>query len=794
MKRILITCAAVCLALAATAARTTRHSSTSTSSTRRSGSSSGKSTSHVADEFRPRAANRSVTAASFAPKRTKPVFTGEFVVDVIFITFPDCEDVDLAQGVKALSRVRGSTISDYYKEYSQGITWPVLRTFARPYQAPHPLGYYCRHDHFSNRIGFGGGEGGARAAELRAAALAASKSFGYLEGSPSGKASVTCYCYCRALNSERVERLLRPHYPKKEDGTDEIGMYKPPIPWRDPLWPNSIPQVMYPGDGGTMVHELGHVLGAPDFYHATEKYDGLPGSPSLPWAWGPTGPAYCRYIYQGFLPATSYPMYTQSGTYTISPRATNPAGDKALGCFVPSAHPNYLFYLEYVKDEKAPIGSAGQEGLLIHVINVTFSSPMMGPPDLCYTYRPNDPYFRALNGHTSEAFFREGDKFDAESNPAARLPNLIPAGISVKNIKFSSEGATFDLTVEKKKLAAREISSSLLPKVALTEVDELLPTSFRAHCDVLYRGEPLMTEYGFCYDVTPHPTLLRGRFPLYHRDRYDGRILGLMPGKTYYVRAYVKNADGITYSAEEKKVTLPTLDDVPDQVAPLLTDHIRGNFYYNRWYFQTKHDVHDTANPLLTFMSLAAYYRALPGYPPKARAPFDMTRIHFHPSDSRPDFRLAETGELQGRMTRFVKEAGLRRREFGAGWDKTFLAALGYRKPPKESIIIPVEKETITAFSRRIRESITLAQPVMLIRENQIVPPDTNSYYPLDIVLIDGYSGEDTFHMSFPTGKDRGLRRSGDYKLEDVLDYVVLAKLVFYSPVPSPVSFPKYGR
>lgn len=726
-----------------------------------------------------------ITASSFAPKRTTPVFTGEFIVDVIFITFPDCADIDIAQAVKDLARVRGSTITDYFKEYSQNITWPVLRAYARTYPAPHPLGWYCRHNTFSNRIGFRGDEGGARAAQLRSAALAAAKRMPYLDGSPKGKASVTCYVYCKQLASDKVEVLLRPHYPKK-DNKDEIGLYKPPIPWRDPLWPNSIPQVFYPGDGGTLVHELGHVLGAPDFYHATEKYDGMPGSPSLPWSWGPTGPAYCRYIYQAFLPATAYPMITQSGPVTLYPRATNPAEDKALGCFVPSAHPNYLFCIEYAKNEKPPIGSTENDGLLIHVINVTFSSPMMGPPDLCYTYRPGDQWHRATGG--GSAYFRDGDVFDSGSDPAAILPNLLPAGIAVRNIRLSDGTATFDLEVEKKKLSSRDASASLLPKIALTEVDELLPTSFRAHCDVRYRGEPLLTEYGFCYDVSPHPTVSRRRFPLYHRDRYDGRVLELLPGKTYYVRAYARNANGVSYSEEEKKVTLPPLDDVPESVPPLLTDKIRGNFYFNRWYFGERGGVHITSNPLLAFMSLAAYYRALPGHV-KGRLSFDLTRVHVHPSESRPEFRLAEVNTLKGKMEDLVKRAGLKQREFGRQWDKTFCAALGLRS--SKDVVIPVSKESVTAFSRKIRESVALSRPVLLVRENQIVPPDTGTYYPLDIAIIDGYSGDDTFHASFPSGKDRGLRGDGDYKLEQLFDYVVSARLVFYSPIPSTTSFSK---
>ena len=54
-----------------------------------------------------------------------------------------------------------------------------------------------------------------------------------------------------------------------------------------------------------------------------------------------------------------------------------------------------MFYVEYVSNEKRPVGHPGEQGLLIHVINVTFTSPMMGPPDLCYTYRADDPFFKA---------------------------------------------------------------------------------------------------------------------------------------------------------------------------------------------------------------------------------------------------------------------------------------------------------------------------------------------------------------------------------------------------------------
>ena len=127
--------------------------------------------------------------------------------------------------------------------------------------------------------------------------------------------------------------------------------------------------------------------------------------------------------------------------------------------------------------------------------------------------------------------------------------------------------------------------------------------------------------------------------------------------------------------------------------------------------------MHITSNPLLAFMSIAAYYRALPGHT-KGRVPFDLTRVHVDPSENRPEFRLAEVNTLKGKMEDLVKRAGLKQREFDRQWDKTFCTALGLRS--SKDVVIPVSKESVTAFSRKIRESVALSRPVLLVRENQI--------------------------------------------------------------------------
>ena len=111
------------------------------------------------------------TSATFKPLRTVPVQKGEFKVDLVVITFPDCELPDPQEVRNSLNSLGGSTtIADYYKDYSQGITWPVLDVYPAVYVAPKPLGYYCRYHVRNNLIGYKSG-GDERAKQLREDAL-----------------------------------------------------------------------------------------------------------------------------------------------------------------------------------------------------------------------------------------------------------------------------------------------------------------------------------------------------------------------------------------------------------------------------------------------------------------------------------------------------------------------------------------------------------------------------------------------------------------------------------------------
>lgn len=749
-----------------------------------------------ANDGRAANADAKVTAATFGPKRAKPVFTGEFQVNLVVVAFPDCAKPESVDAVKeSLEKAHGATVKEYFQEYSQGVTWPVLAAYPAIYMAPKPYGYYCRYDTFDNLIGFHGGEeGNARAKKLRDDALAFAKK----KAKGLKKGQVTCYVYCNQVNEAVLETVLRPLYPPKPKNPAEedlLPLYEPPLPWADPLWPNSIVQVTYPADGKTLIHELGHVLGAPDFYHASEEHDGIDGAPALPWAYGPTGPAYCRYIYQALVPKETYPTYQADGEYTLDARsakidAADPKAPKpVLGCFIPSSHPNYVFQLEYAHDEKPPVGVKGAQGLIVNVINVTMSSPLLGPPDLCYTYRKGDPF---LKGEKADAdvYLRAGDSFTMKSDPAAKIPPLIPGGIEITDIREADGKCTFKLTFTKQKLTPKELKDALLPRIQITEVDEALPTSARAHCEMLYRGEPLVDEYGFVWDVKKNPTIKDERYPLYHRDRWDARLLGLKPETTYYVRAYAKNANGVTYSDNEIEVTTPK---EVDAVPPLLTDRILDNFYVKRWYFTTDADGYfNSGNTVLTLMSLGVYYGTVPGAgaKPGAKGPagLDIRKVHANPSENRPKHRMVAFEEYFSAMKKLAAASGLRNREFGAkvaDWETK--CARGLKIGPKELKAAFVEIASAPALEAQadaIKKWLDLSRPVLLVRENTYMPGETGCIYPLDIVIIDGYKDDGTWHVVFPEGCDRGAKetKTGYHNAETLMVSVKKAVLMFYRP------------
>jgi M6 family metalloprotease-like protein len=750
----------------------------------------------------------------FAPKRTKPIFTGAFSVGVVLIDFPDTKVPSLAALKNKSFNFSGLSAKEYFKEYSQGICWPEIailgeKSFPKNiYRAPKPIGYYCEYDFWNNPLGYKNrAEGGTRAKTLKTAAMKHAYSKYKLPSelpSRSGRAQVNCVLYASQLKSSKEwNKLISPYYKNRKHPFKANAFawefYKPKINWSDPLWPNSSVQVRTTDGGGTFCHELGHVIGAPDFYHCPEKFDGVPGNPCLGCAYGPTGPGYCRYIYNAFLTEKNYPTLSKSGRYTLAARKTNPAGEKSLGCFIPSKHPHYIYHLEYVSGEKAPLGNPGKKGLLVHLINVTMNAPYMGSPDMCYTYHANDPWFRSSGTYAYFGKAHGRTSFSKESEPASRLPNLLDGGMSFEIVEENNEEVTFDLKVDAVQVKGNDYKLSLIPKISLEKISEVLPSSIRAHCNILYRGEPLMTEYGFCWDMRPRPTLREGSYlPLYHRDRYDARILNLRPRMKYYVRAYVRNKYGVSYSKEELTVVMP--EKGITTVPPLLDDSFSAN-----WMIQMYHkDKQDSSgegttvgsSALTSLLKLVTYYRtpfatssssgrsrSSSRSKSKGNTALDYRRIHTQPTLGKPDFRVVEFNQAVALCANLAKDSAMTGSEFKEDFNKNFLKYFKI-KTSRSSSNKPIEtllKDQLSEVGPKILKSLISGNPVLIGQAPALSSP---IQYGLSWVLIDGINDKGQYHLIYPGGKDRQYKRKAGWHKWDTLFEGVKEARIFWNFKP----------
>lgn len=833
-----------------------------------------RSASPIPEEQRLDLPDLSVTADTFeqAITRKTPRFKGAFSVGVVFVNFPDCEPID----TEACLMRQSEGAETYFKRYTQETCWPVFSTLGT-YDAPQPLGWYIAYDAWFNRIGAKDPkETASRVAELKRKAFAAVQ----------GKADVMVLAYATerlptltksSQTSRALERLsaLRKLYPvslktqnaaernafgwEAEEERDELDFYAPlkVLEWGAPLWPNSTVIVQAEGEAGVMIHELGHVLGAPDTYHVAEKHGGLPGTPvCVPG--GPTAPLYARYRYCGLLGPEAYPMVRTSRTLRLAPRWETFDGATPLGIFIPTSHPNYLLHLEYepflpaqrgsatrlgatdvfaLRSSQFPVAgalpdarSSAPGGIFIHLINVTKQSPYFGTPDLVYTYRRGDPLLRGVPSAGDPlaygpAIFREGDAFDAESDPANVLPNTLPTGISLTFGPQDAEGAEVTIQVPSTRLQGRALSESLRPVVSLQPLTEALPTSVRASLTMRYRGEPVYTDFGFCYGPKPNPTLRDNVCHLWgFTDWQDSaRLQGLTPGATLYVRAYAQNAHGVAYSPECRTVTLPKSADM---VPPLLLDTYTVR-YLNGFYDGQGFVFNDTGacallklmahfRKPLTSLNQPARTNARSGRRSTARSAaenFSYERLHLDPKvdlaalEHSPRFTesLEDLEKAFAFAKTLAKESGLADPDFTDDFEKRVTAALALPKAAKVpqtlvsrarkaglsqaeaqalgNPVVPLTENHLRLLTSRIQASLKEATPVLCVRRSLF---ESSRKYALDSCLIDGWrptdDGSIEFHLSFTTPLDRHAstqRPSGWYSPSVLFDHTEEGRLIF---------------
>jgi pectinesterase len=222
----------------------------------------------------------------------------------------------------------------------------------------------------------------------------------------------------------------------------------------------------------------------------------------------------------GAWPQETSPNFTRYAQVTVSP--------KTGGTFYPS---NLKFNMiqEYSKNLRMAIYYSHDTSFA----NKTFIADTSVPASVTsYSYSLKDT---VLTGDT--LYFRFYP-YDITGDPAYKL-------IDVDSIEIS--GATTGLAI-------------LAPTVSTTNASYISTTFLTTGGNVTSDGGGAVTAKGVCWDTVANPTIANH----FTNDgngigSYISSLTGLIPGKTYHIRAYATNAGGTNYGNE---IVVTTLDSI----------------------------------------------------------------------------------------------------------------------------------------------------------------------------------------------------------------------------------------
>ena len=198
---------------------------------------------------------------------------------------------------------------------------------------------------------------------------------------------------------------------------------------------------------GTLCHEFGHSLGAPDLYHywddsapvAVGGWDVMDATADIP-QW-PS--AYIKYRYFDWIELTDA---SEGGTFSL-----NPLGMPENNAYrLDSSNPNEYFVIEYRTQEGMyDVYTPGtDQGIVIYRVNDLYNGQgnANGPPDELYVYRTGGTL--TSSGSFGGAVFSEEvsqTQFNDTTDPSAFLSDGSTSGINIVNI--GSAGETIEFTV-----------------------------------------------------------------------------------------------------------------------------------------------------------------------------------------------------------------------------------------------------------------------------------------------------------------------------------------------------------
>jgi uncharacterized protein (TIGR02145 family) len=116
-----------------------------------------------------------------------------------------------------------------------------------------------------------------------------------------------------------------------------------------------------------------------------------------------------------------------------------------------------------------------------------------------------------------------------------------------------------------------------LPEIETVSISGLNQWSANSGGIILHDGGGTISERGICWSKSPNPSVSNQKIlATYITDTFSINMYSLEHGKTYYVRAFVKNLAGIAYGNEVSFTTLQIGASCPG--VPTITD-VEGNEY-----------------------------------------------------------------------------------------------------------------------------------------------------------------------------------------------------------------------
>jgi uncharacterized protein (TIGR02145 family) len=105
------------------------------------------------------------------------------------------------------------------------------------------------------------------------------------------------------------------------------------------------------------------------------------------------------------------------------------------------------------------------------------------------------------------------------------------------------------------------VDNYLSYSITTTAVSSITTTTAISGGNILYDGGSQIIERGVCWDTLPNPTILSSRtFDGVSVGVYVSNIVGLIPSKKYYLRAYASSIDSTMYGNE---IAFTTNDSIP---------------------------------------------------------------------------------------------------------------------------------------------------------------------------------------------------------------------------------------